>query len=161
MSLRKDKCEFAKESMQFLGFIVNGTEVYPAGENIDKVNLFPIPKTRKQQQRFLGMANFNRRFVSKYSEVCAPLTHLTSNKIPFKWRNTHQEAFDLIKKQLADAPGLTLPDWSREFHIRTDASGTAVGAVLYQTNDKGEEQPVAYHSKALAKSEKNWSVTEK
>ena len=108
MSLRKDKCEFAKESMQFLGFIVNGTEVFPAGENINKVNLFPILKTRKQLQRFLGMANFNPRFVSKYSKVCAPLTHLTSNKIPFKWQNTHQEAFDLIKKQLADAPGLTL-----------------------------------------------------
>ena len=56
---------------------------------------------------------------------------------------------------------MSLPDWSREFHIRTDASGTAVGAVLYQTNDKEEEQPVAYHSKALAKSEKNWLVTEK
>ena len=161
VSLRKDKCEFAKKAIQFLGFVVNGSEVYPAEEKIDKVNLFPVPKTRKQLQRFLGMANFNRRFVKKYTEVCAPLIQLTSKNIPFKWQNNHQEAFELIKKQLADAPGLILPDWSREFHIRTDASGTAVGAVLYQINDKGEEQPVAYHSKALATSEKNWTVTEK
>ena len=62
LSLRKDKCEFAKKSIQFLGFIVNGKTVRPSEDNIDKVNLFPIPKTRRQLQRFLGLANFNRRY---------------------------------------------------------------------------------------------------
>ena len=54
LSLRKDKCELAKKSIQFLGFIVNGKTVRPSEDNIDKINLFPIPKTRRQLQRFLG-----------------------------------------------------------------------------------------------------------
>ena len=54
-----------------------------------------------------------------------------------------------------------LPEWDKEFHIRTDASGIAVGVVLYQTDDYGTEHPIAYHSKSLVKAEKNWSATEK
>ena len=122
LSLRKDKCEFAKKSIQFLGFIVNGKTVRPSEDNIDKVNLFPIPKTRRQLQRFLGLANSNRRFVSNYSVICAPLNQLTSSKVPFCWKKNHQEAFENIKKQLSEAPGLMPPKWDKEFHIRTDAS---------------------------------------
>ena len=54
-----------------------------------------------------------------------------------------------------------LPEWDKEFHIRTDASGIAVGAVLYQIDDCGMEHPISYHSKSLTKAEKNWSTTEK
>ena len=39
-----------------------------------------------------------------------------------------------------------------------DASNLAVGGVLSQMNDKGESHPVAYYSKSLEKSQRNWST---
>ena len=58
LNLRKDKCEFFKNSIIFLGFLIDGKTIKPDPKNVDKVNKFPTPKTRKQVQRFLGLANF-------------------------------------------------------------------------------------------------------
>lgn len=161
LSLRADKCEFGKSSIRFLGFIIDGVEVKPDPENIDKVKLFPVPSTRKKLRRFLGLANFNRRFVKNYTMTVIPLNELTSDKVSYVWEQKHQEAFDSIKDQLAAAQGLRLPDWSQDFHIRTDASDQAIGNVLFQIGQDGLEYPLAYHSKALSLAEKKWTTTEK
>ena len=54
LSLRKDKCEFAKKSIQFLGFIVNGKTVRPSEDNIDKVSLFPSTEDTKTAAEVSG-----------------------------------------------------------------------------------------------------------
>jgi hypothetical protein len=58
--------------MEFLGFLVNGKTVQPGSKNIDKINDFPAPKSRKELQRFLGIVNYNRPFIDNYSELTAP-----------------------------------------------------------------------------------------
>ena len=73
---------------------------------VEKVNLFPVPTTRKKLLRFLGMTNFNRRFIDKYAEVTRPLTKLTSPKSKYVWTNEQQVAFDKIKECLNTAQGL-------------------------------------------------------
>ena len=85
MSLRHDKCEFAKSSIGFLGFRLDGQTIKPSLKNIDKIKEFPTPTTRKLLQRFLGLANYNRRFIERYSDLCKPLNKLTSSKVPFVW----------------------------------------------------------------------------
>ncbi len=160
LSLRKDKCEFAKEEIQFLGFIVNGSTVRPTPENVQKVMEFPQPTTRRKLQQFLGMCNFNRKFIPQYSHMVAPLSSLTSSKVKFCWGTEQQHAFNEIKLQLSKAPSLYLADWTREFHIETDASKIAVGAVLFQIDEKGQRLPLGYHSRTLAKSEQGWNTTE-
>ena len=47
ISLRKDKCEFAFNKMEFLGFLVDGEKIKPGPRNICKIKEFPTPKTRK------------------------------------------------------------------------------------------------------------------
>jgi hypothetical protein len=161
LSLRRDKCEFAKDEIEFLGFIVNGSTVRPTPENVEKVKQFPVPKTRRQLQRFLGVANFNRKFIPNYSEVVKELSSLTSSKVKYEWGAEQQAAFNDIKERLSLAPSLYLADWNKEFHIETDASNVAVGGVLFQVDDKGARFPLAYFSKTLNKSEQGWSATEK
>ena len=85
LSLRADKCEFGKSEMEFLGYIVNGETIRPTPANIQKVKDFPVPTTRRKLQRFLGVCNFNRRFVPNYSAVVGPLSRLTSSKVKFEW----------------------------------------------------------------------------
>ena len=161
LSLRADKCEFAKPEIEFLGFLVNGDSIRPTPENVRKVMDFPQPTTRKKLQQFLGIANFNRRFIKDYSRIAQPLTMMTSSKKKFEWGNAQEKAFTEIKEYISKAPSLRLADWSKEFHIETDASDVSVGAVLYQVGEAGEQFPLAYHSKTLNDTEKKWSATDK
>ena len=86
---------------------------------------------------------------------------MTSSKRKFEWGVEQENAFQQIKECISQAPALRLADWSKDFHIQTDASDISVGAVLFQKGDKGERYPLAYHSKTLDKTEKKWSATEK
>jgi transposase InsO family protein len=161
LSLRADKCEFAKAEIECLGFIVNGQTVCPTPDNVKKVKDFPCPTTRKRLQSFLGIANFNRKFIKNYSAITEPLTSMTSSKKKFVWGSAQDEAFQKVKDCISKAPTLRLADWNRVFHIETDASDIAVGAVLFQLGDKGEQLPLAYYSKTLTDTERRWSATDK
>ena len=161
ISLRMDKCEFAKTEMEFLGFIINGSTVRPTPENVNKVSQFPVPKTRKQLQRFLGVVNFNLKFIEDYATVAKPLRELTSSRVKWHWTEEHQQAFEKVKKCLKNAPSLHLADFNEPFHIETDASNTAVGGVLFQMDEKKGRLTLAYFSKPLGKTEQGWTVTEK
>ncbi len=46
---------------------------------------WPTPDSRRAVQRFLGFANFDRRFIRNFSQVALPLTDLTSTKKRFCW----------------------------------------------------------------------------
>jgi hypothetical protein len=144
ISLRKDKCEFAFNKMELIGFLVDGEKIKPGPKNICKIKEFPTPKTRKELQRFLGIANYNRRFIDRYSALTGPLNRLTSTRIPFVWTDCEQKAFDKIKLAFHEALSIYLPDWSKPFVIRTDASKVAVGSVLGQHDCDGSFRPVGY-----------------
>ena len=65
------------------------------------------------------------------------------------------------QEALTRAPILVTPDWNLPFILQTDASATGLGYVLSQVNGKGEEHPIAYASKKLLASEKNYSAIER
>lgn len=90
---------------------------------ISAVSSWPVPENRKQLQRFLGFANFFRRFIQGYSAVAAPITALTSTK-------TADEAFQELRSCFTSAPILQMPDPDRQSAVKVDASDVGVGAVL-------------------------------
>ena len=77
----------------------------------------------------------------------------------FKWTEQWQHALDLLKHKLTSAPVLAHPDYSLPFILDTDASDVGIGAVLSQRHPDGKEYVIAYHSRALTKSERQYSVT--
>ena len=87
LSFREDKCEFAKQELQFLGFIINGQTVRPTPDNVGRVKEFPIPSTRRQLQQFLGLCNFNRRFIGHFADIAAPYLLLHRPKLGSSGKN--------------------------------------------------------------------------
>ncbi len=83
--VKAEKCEFHAKSVSFLGFIVSAGKLKPDPPRSRLVAKWPVPDTRKALQRFLGFANFYRRFIRNFGQVAAPLTALTSIKVPFTW----------------------------------------------------------------------------
>lgn len=97
---------------------------------VEAVMEWPRPEDRKQLQRFLGFANFYRRFIQNYSTGAAPLTALTSTT--YCWTPDADQAFTELKQRFVLPPILTQPDPKRQFVLEVDASDTGIGAVWSQ-----------------------------
>ena len=106
------------------------------------------------------MVGFYSRFIPGYSDIAATLHGLTKRGVPFVWGESQQGAFDQLKRKLCEAPLLHVPDFSREFVLTTDASNTAVSAVLQQRMESGLV-PISYHNRILSSAEKKYSTYEK
>lgn len=138
------KCEFARDTIVYLGHVVSSLGVGVDQAKIAAVVRWPLPSTIKELRGFLGLTGYYRKFVASYAQLAAPLTNLL-RKESFTWTPDATKAFQALQKALTTTPTLTLPNFSKIFTIQTDASGTGIGAVLTQ-----EGQPIAYFSKQLS-----------
>ncbi|KAL0151693.1 hypothetical protein M9458_052992 [Cirrhinus mrigala] len=126
--LKLEKCEFHKSSVQFLGYNINSEGVLMDQGKVDTIQNWPQSDSIKALQRFLGFANFYRRFIKDYSSIIAPLTSLLRGKPRrLTWDPASHEAFQHIKKLFSTAPLLHHPDPNLPFTVDADASTTGVG----------------------------------
>ena len=109
---------------------------------------------------FVGLCSYYRRYIKGFADIVKPLNKLTEKKQKFIWTKKYQEAFDSLKSKLIQAPIFSFPNFSEPFILDTDASNTAIGAVLSQHID-GQENVVVYASRTLTKSERKYCVTRK
>jgi len=138
----------------------------PDPKKIKAIVDYPVPKTVKEIQAFMGMVNFYRRHVHKMSEISHPLTQLTRKSETWKWGEPEEHAFQSLKNCLIQQPILGYPDWSRSFYIYCDASMYGIGSILCQLQDPHNtgvesEEVIAYNSKHLLDREVNYSTVEK
>ncbi|XP_056132867.1 uncharacterized protein LOC130109929 [Lampris incognitus] len=152
--VKAEKCLFHSESVDYLGFIVEGGKTRADPRKIKAVVEWPDPKSRKELQSFLGFANFYRRFVRNYSSVAEPLTRLTSPSQPFVWSPAARSAFLSLKERFTSAPVLLHPDPKRQFIVEVDASDTGLGAVLSQRSEADQKvHPCAFFSRRFLPAE--------
>jgi hypothetical protein len=119
---RADKCEFHRQWVEYLGFIVSpdGLSMDPAKTRA--VQEWPTPANVKDIQSFLGFANFYRRFIPKYSGLSAPLTRLLRKNMDFAWTDKAQKAFEALKTAFTTAPILVHFNPDYRSVVETDAS---------------------------------------
>ena len=80
-------------------------------------------------------------------------------KAVFKWGEEEEKSFKILRQALCNSPILQYPDLNKPFTLTTDASGSAIGAVLSQ-EVQNMDLPVAYLSRALTGPKLNYSTTE-
>ncbi|CAM4363430.1 unnamed protein product [Caretta caretta] len=163
LTVKAKKCQIGLNRVTYLGHQVGQGTISPLQAKVDAIQKWPVPKSKKQVQSFLGLAGYYRRFVPHYSQIAAPLTDLTKKKQPnaVQWTEKCQKAFNKLKATLMSDPVLRAPDFDKPFLVTTDASERGVGAVLMQKGPDQEFHPVVFLSKKLSERESNWSVTEK
>ena len=160
--MKAEKGIFSCTSTTFLGYIISAGSIAMDPEKVRAVEQWPQLGDRKSLQRFLGFANFYRRFIRGYSSVAAPLTRLTSTKVRFTWGPEAEGAFQTLKGKFPTAPILVHPDPERQFIVEVDASNTGVGAVLSQRSaGDAKVHPCAFYSHRLSQAERNYDIGNK
>ena len=158
--INSKKCEFAKSTLTFLGHVVNSKGIQIPEERVKALRNFPVPKTGKELDKFLGLYAFVHRFVKGASGRAAPLHELkgikSKKRFCANWTDQHTLAFQEVKDDMARTTLLVHPDKNARKELWTDASDRAAGAVLVQWQEN-RWQPIAFWSKTFNKSQRKYS----
>ncbi|KAK3569769.1 hypothetical protein QTP86_004196, partial [Hemibagrus guttatus] len=121
--IKPEKCEFHWTTITFLGYVISRQGVEMDLTKVRVVTEWPNPTTIKELQRFLGFANFYRRFIHNYSPVAGPLTSLMRGKPRrLSWSDQAQAAFVKLKDSFTTAPILRHPDPDLPFVVELTAA---------------------------------------
>ncbi|XP_078431100.1 uncharacterized protein LOC144702945 [Wolffia australiana] len=125
------KCSFFTAEVSFLGFILSARGVAVDLSKVEAIVTWPKLKSIHDVRSFIGLATFYRRFIPGFSGITAPITDILKGD-QFEWTNAADQAFELLKKLMTEAPVLKLPDFSDVFEVACDTSGVGIGGVLSQ-----------------------------
>ncbi len=159
LKFKLKKCNFACKRVEFLGHVITPDGLLVNEAKIQNVRDADPPTTVTQVQAFLGLTGYYRQFVQNYAKIAKPMVELTQKAMPFIWGQHQQNAFEILKKKLISAPILAYPMMDQSFLLYTDSSRQAFGAVLAQVQE-GKERVIAYYSRTIAGSERNYGVTD-
>lgn len=161
LTLNASKCVYRMNEIQFMGFLLSEKGIGPTQAKVEAVKNAQKPQNAAEIRSFLGLVNFNGRFICDLSTKSEPLARLTRKGVPFKWTEEQDRAFNQLKQDLANAETLGYFDpKAEETRIIADASPVGLGAVLVQTQ-KGTKRAIYYASRSLTDTEKRYSQTEK
>ena len=163
------KCQWFHEEVEFLGHRITRSGIKKSEEFITKVQNFPKPVTVQNLKGFLGLIQFQRKFIKNCAELTKPLDAWTSQHKRRKiiWTENMNKSFEALKKKAAEDLTLAYPDYSQKankLEVYTDASATGMGGALIQKQwIDGQEinRVIGYASKAFNKAEKRYSTIER
>ena len=154
---------FHAMEFEFLGYMVNQEGLQISKRKVESITTWESPRNIKDIQRFLGFANYYRRFIKYFSTLCRPLTDfLKKTEKEFEWTDLHQDSFERLKKAFTSASILRHFNPLKEIMIETDASNFTLGCVLSQRHrGLGQLHPVAFHSRKMLPAEQNYDIHDK
>lgn len=160
MVINTGKCVFGVPKVTFLGYSISAEGTKPLPAKVEAIKTFPVPKTVRELRRFLGMVNFYRRFIPEAAVHQAPLNLLLTGSVkgshPVNFGDREHQAFEACKESLCKAAMLAHPECNAKLALVTDASDSAIGAVLQQQKENSW-QPLAFFSRKLSSTQLKYS----
>lgn len=156
LKLHPEKCIYNQTQIKFLGHFIDHLGISPDPEKINCIKRLQPPNSVKELQRFLGFVNYLGKFIPNLSERTNMLRMLLEKGQDWEWQDEHQIEFNKLKEVIQKPPVLRYYDPKLPITLSVDASSHSIGAVMLQNG-----QPVGYSSRALTKTQKNYSQLEK
>jgi len=159
--VKPEKCKWKVREVEFLGVVIGLKGVEMQKEKVEEVLNWPTLRNVKEVQKFLGLANYYRRFIKDFARIAAPLHVLVRKEQKWKWEKEQEEAFGKLKAVFTTEPVLAIPDIDRKMRVEADALDYATGGVLSAKCEDGKWRPVAFISKLLNTTERNYEIHDK
>lgn len=156
LKLNKKKFRLRMKEVKYMGHLLTKNGLKPDPEKISAILDMPRPTDVKGVQRFIGFVTYLSKFLKNLSGTCEPLRALTKKGHEWAWQKEQEDAFNNIKHLVTNHPVLRYYDVHDDVTIQCDASESGLGAALMQN-----DQPIAFASRALTSTEKNYAQIEK
>ena len=156
LRLNSSKLHLRKSEVRFMGHLITSKGLEPDPDKVKAVEEMPEPTTKQELKSLLGFVNYLSKFLPKLSEVAQPLRDLTAKEAKFIWSTQHAKSFKEVRELVVEHPVLKYYDPSEEATIQCDASEVGLGAALMQNG-----QPVAFASRTLSRTERQYAQIEK
>ncbi|PLW12767.1 hypothetical protein PCASD_25391 [Puccinia coronata f. sp. avenae] len=159
------KTQLFRHKIKFLGHWVLAKGVRADSDKVDQILNWPLPQSPKGVKKFLRTVQWMKKFIWGLQKYVGTLTPLTSTKLDaskFNWGETEEMAFNNIKRIMTSLPCLKSIDYDLDdpLWLFTDASGSGLGAALFQGKDWKGASPIAYESHLMTPAERNYPVHE-
>ena len=161
LRLQLNKCKFMQQSVTYMGCVISAEGISPTEDKVEAIKKAPRPENCTQLRAFLGMINYHGKFIRNLSSILQPLNQLLQKDQEFRWSPQCEEAFNKAKESLSSSHVLVHYNPSLPVILESDASQYGIGAVILHRFPNGDERPIAYASRSLNSSEKNYSQIEK
>ena len=160
LRIMKSKCSFMQSS-EYLGHIVNSKGLHANPEKIKAIVDAPCPRDVSELRAFLGLLNYYGKFLPNLAGNIHPLNNLLCKTQKWNWTEACKKSFNWAKQAIASSKILVHYDPKLPIKVAADASAYGIGAVLYHILEDNNEHPVAFVSRTLSPSEKNYSQLDK
>ena len=157
LKLNQSKCTFGTTSLTFLGHTLSADGITPDPAKVDAIINMPLPKSKADLQRFIGMVNYLGKFVPNLSQITAPLRDMLKKDTIFDLQQPQLNAIQKLKQLITSPPYLKFYNPNLPTRLKPDASSEGLGALLEQNHGSPDcEQwfSIAYASRALLAYEK-------
>ena len=159
--VKPEKYVWKVRKVGFLGVIIGPDGVRMEKKKIQGVVDWLVPRSVKDVQKFLGLANYYRQFVKDFAKIEKLLHEMTRKEIKWNWREKQQKVFEELKKRFTIKPVLVIPDLDREMRVEVDVLDFATGRVLLMKYEDEKWRQVTYISKLLNEVERNYKIHNK
>ena len=159
--VKPEKCKWKVKEVEFLGVVIRPEEIKMEKEKVKEVLEWPTPKCVKDVQKFLGLANYYRWFIEGFATVARPLHDLVKKDKKWVWTEKEEKTFQELKEQFTKKPVLAAPDINKKMRMEVDASDYVTGGVLSMECKDGLWRLVAFLSKLLNETERNYEIHDK
>jgi len=159
--VKLEKCVWKVKRIEFLGVVIGPNGIEIEAEKVDGVCNWPQLRNVKDVRKFLGLANYYRRFIKNFARIARLMNVLTWKEEKWWWEEAQQKAFEELKEIFTSKPVLATPDLDKEFRVEADASNYATGGVLLMKCSDEKWRPVTFISKSLSDMERNYEIHDK
>ena len=106
------------------------------------------------------MMGYYRKFVKDYAKIAQPLNNLLKKDTKFNWTEDCEQAFNVLKAKLIEAPILRYPKFDAESVLSVDSLDYSIGYMPTQEHD-GKQHPICFGGRAPRENELKWHITDK
>ena len=162
LAINLQKCEFAKQNTEWLGFTITPSGITPFITKTEAITKLDNPKTLKQLRSFLESVHHLTKFIPNLAELSEPLRPLLkknpegkNNKLD--WKEQHSSAFNNIKERIHQIIENKHFDTTKQTRVKCDASAKGLGASIEQKHNN-EWHTIAFASRFLNNHEFRYST---
>ena len=159
--VKPEKCKWKVKEVGFLGVVIRLEGIKIEEEKVRGVLDWPTPQEVKNIQKFLRLANYYCQFIKDFAAIARPLYNMVRKDQKWEWTEQQKKVFGELKKRFIKELVLAAPDLDKKMRMEVDVLDYAIGEVLSMECEDRQWRPVAFLSKSLNKTERNYKIHDK